>query len=159
MRLVSGLALVAFSLFVSSAAAESPVLAQQPALSQTQIVFVFAGDLWSVPRTGGDARRLTTGSGVESNPSFSPDGNWIAFTGQYDGNTDVFVVAAQGGVPRRLTWHPDADIALGWTRDGKKVLFSIAEVMAELQKNPVKKPTRPAYPNYHKKKITTTSSR
>src|SRR5512145_858832 len=76
-----------------------PVLAQQPALSATQVAFVFAGDLWSVPRSGGEARRLTTGSGVESSPRFSPDGNWIAFTGQYDGNTDVFVMPAQGGVP------------------------------------------------------------
>ncbi len=79
---------------------------------------------WSVPRQGGAARRLTTGAGVETNPSFSPDGNWVAFTGQYDGNTDVFVVAAGGGVPRRLTWHPAADVALGWSRDGQKVLFS-----------------------------------
>jgi tricorn protease len=101
-----------------------PVLAQQPTLSATQVVFVFAGDLWSVPRAGGEARRLTTGAGVEANPMFSPDGNWIAFTGQYDGNVDVFVMPAQGGVPKRLTFHPDADGALGWTRDGKKVLFS-----------------------------------
>jgi tricorn protease len=100
------------------------LLAQQPALSATDIVFVFAGDLWSVPRQGGAATRLTAGSGVESNPSFSPDGKSLAFTGQYDGNTDVFVIPAEGGVPTRLTWHPDADIALGWTRDGKKVLFS-----------------------------------
>jgi tricorn protease len=105
-------------------AAEPPLLAQQPALSATRIVFVVAGDLWSVPRQGGNAERLTTGAGVESNPSFSPDGNWVAFTGQYDGNTDVFVVAADGGVPKRLTWHPAADVALGWSRDGKKVLFS-----------------------------------
>ena len=103
---------------------DKPLLAQQPALSATQIVFVFAGDLWSVPRAGGEARRLTTGVGVESSPSFSPDGNWIAFTGQYDGNTDVFVVPAEGGVPKRLTWHPDPDVALGWTRDGRKVLFT-----------------------------------
>jgi tricorn protease len=101
-----------------------PVLAQQPTLSATQVVFVFAGDLWSVPRAGGESRRLTTGAGVESNPMFSPDGNWIAFTGQYDGNVDVFVMPAQGGVPKRLTWHPDADTVLGWARDGKKVLFS-----------------------------------
>ncbi len=102
----------------------TPLLAQQPALSATQIVFVFAGDLWSVPRQGGAATRLTAGVGAESNPYFSPDGKTIAFTGQYDGNTDVFVMPAEGGVPRRLTWHPDADIALGWTADGKKVLFS-----------------------------------
>jgi len=101
-----------------------PLLARDPALSQTQIVFVFAGDLWIVARSGGEAKRLTSGVGAESAPSFSPDGKWVAFTGQYDGNTDVFVVSAEGGVPRRLTWHPDADTALGWTPDGKKVLFA-----------------------------------
>jgi tricorn protease len=103
-----------------------PVLAQQPTLSATEIVFVFAGDLWSVPRAGGEARRLTTGPGVEANPVFSPDGKSIAFTGQYDGNVDVFVMPAQGGVPKRLTYHPDDDTVLGWSRDGKKVLFSSA---------------------------------
>ena len=123
--LTAALLSISLSSVLSSAAAETPpVLAQQPTLSATQVVFVFAGDLWSVPRTGGDARRLTTGSGVESNPSFSPDGNWIAFTGQYDGNVDVFVMPADGGVPRRLTWHPDPDTVLGWTRDGKRVMFS-----------------------------------
>jgi len=106
------------------AAEPTPLLAQQPALSANTIVFVFAGDLWSVPRPGGDARRLTTGVGVESDPSFSPDGRWIAFTGQYDGNTDVFVMPADGGTPRRLTWHPAADVALSWSRDGKSVLFA-----------------------------------
>ena len=64
------------------------------------------------------------GAGVESNPTFSPNGEWVAFTGQYDGNTDVFVIPAQGGVPKRLTWHPDIDTALGWSPDGKRVLFS-----------------------------------
>src|SRR5688572_31291801 len=120
------LALVFLSAATSAAAQSPPVLAQQPTLSATQIVFVFASDLWSVPRSGGEAKRLTTGPGVESNPFFSPDGNWIAFTGQYDGNTDVFVMPATGGVPRRLTWHPDTDTVLGWTRDGKKVMFSSA---------------------------------
>src|SRR5260370_25921707 len=101
-----------------------PLLLQQPAISRTQIVFVHAGDLWSVPREGGDAKRLTTGAGVETHPVFSPDGSQIAFTGQYDGNTDVFVMPATGGIPKRLTWHPAADQALGWTPDGKRVLFS-----------------------------------
>src|SRR5687767_9275523 len=115
------IALVTLAFFVSvspAAAQTTPVLAQQPTLSASQVVFVFAGDLWSVPRAGGEARRLTTGPGVESNPMFSPDGNWIAFTGQYDGNVDVFVIPAQGGVPKRLTYHPDGDAAVGWTRDG-----------------------------------------
>lgn len=101
-----------------------PLLAREPALSQSQIVFVFAGDLWIVARSGGEAKRLTAGVGSETAPSFSPDGKWVAFTGEYDGNTDVFVISAGGGVPRRLTWHPDSDVALGWTPDGKKVLFA-----------------------------------
>jgi tricorn protease len=125
MKRIVSLAVVFVALSAGVSAADNvPLLAQQPALSATQIVFVFAGDLWSVPRQGGDARRLTTGVGVESDPSFSPDGKWIAFTGQYDGNTDVFVMPAEGGTPRRLTWHPAADIALSWSRDGKKVLFA-----------------------------------
>jgi tricorn protease len=122
-----GVCLCVLALSVPVASADTaPLLAQQPALSATEIAFAFAGDLWTVPRQGGEARRLTTGVGVEQGPTFSPDGKSIAFTGQYDGNTDVFVVPAEGGVPKRLTWHPDADFALGWTPDGKKVLFSSA---------------------------------
>ncbi|MEP7038247.1 MAG: hypothetical protein ABI891_07880, partial [Acidobacteriota bacterium] len=67
---------------------------RQPAISKTNIVFGYGGDLWSVARSGGDAKRLTTGIGVEMNPYFSPDGNSIAFTGDYDGNTDVYVIPA-----------------------------------------------------------------
>ncbi|MBM3749007.1 MAG: protease, partial [Acidobacteria bacterium] len=113
-----------FLLMVVAAAANNLLLTQKPTLSRTHIVFVFAGDLWSVPREGGDARRLTSGAGSETNPVFSPDGTQIAFTGEYDGNTDVFVVPAAGGTPRRLTWHPAVDTALGWTPDGKRILFT-----------------------------------
>ncbi len=104
-------------------AADQPLLYQSPTLSKDQIAFVFAGDLWIVGRNGGHANRLTTGSGIESHPYFSPDGSLIAFTGQYDGNTDVFVVSANGGVPQRLTYHPGQDVTVGWTPDGTKVLF------------------------------------
>ncbi|MGB7845055.1 MAG: hypothetical protein WBL63_05520, partial [Candidatus Acidiferrum sp.] len=107
---------------VAKAAEQAPLLAQQPALSRTTIVFAYGGYLWSVPREGGEARQLTTG-GHEGYPAFSPDGKWIAFTGHYDGNTDVFVMPAEGGAPKRLTWHPGQDGALGWTPDGKRVLF------------------------------------
>jgi tricorn protease len=106
------------------AEAGSPFLMQKPALSRTRIAFGYAGDLWTVPREGGEARRLTTGPGIENGPVFSPDGTRIAFTGEYDGNIDVFVVAAAGGVPRRLTWHPAPDRVLGWTPDGNRVLFT-----------------------------------
>ncbi len=106
----------------SRGAEESRLLAHSPTLSKTQVVFAYGGYLWSVPREGGDARQLTTG-GHEGAPVLSPDGKWIAFTGQYDGNIDVFVIPAEGGEPKRLTWHPGADIADGWTPDGKKVLF------------------------------------
>ena len=103
---------------------ETHLLVQNPTLSRTHIVFAYAGELWSVPREGGDARRLTTGAGVEDNPVFSPDGSLIAFRGNYDGNTDVFVMPATGGVPKRLTWHPAEDFVLGWTPDGKRILFN-----------------------------------
>lgn len=101
-----------------------PLLLQKPTVSRTQIVFVYAGDLWTVPREGGDARRLTNGPGIESNPVFSPDGSTIAFTGEYDGNIDVYTVPASGGVPKRITYHPAPDVVLGWSPDGKRILFA-----------------------------------
>jgi tricorn protease len=102
---------------------ETPLLLQQPAISRTQVAFVYAGDLWTVPREGGEARRLTNGTGLEVDPVFSPDGSQLAFTGEYEGNLDVYVIAATGGVPRRLTYHPGVDRAVGWSPDGKQVLF------------------------------------
>jgi len=104
------------------AAEETPLLAHSPTLSKTQVVFTYGGYLWSAPREGGDARQLTTG-GHEGAPVVSPDGKWIAFTAMYDGNVDVFVMPADGGEPKRLTWHPGVDIATGWTPDSKKVLL------------------------------------
>ncbi len=106
------------------AAPTESLLLQKPTLSKTQIAFVYAGDLWIVPREGGEARRLTAGAGVETNPVFSPDGSTIVFTGEYDGNVDVYTVPASGGVPKRLTWHPSADNVLCWSPDGKRVVFS-----------------------------------
>jgi tricorn protease len=124
MRIWISCVVLCLSLSFVVADAKAPLLLQQPTLSETRIVFVFAGDLWSMPRAGGEAHRLTTGPGLESNPAFSPDGSMIAFTGEYDGNVDVFMVPAVGGIPKRLTWHPAADTVLGWTPDGKRVLFT-----------------------------------
>ena len=98
-------------------------LLQKPAMNKTEIVFSYGGDLWSVPRQGGVATRLTAGAGMETEAAFSPDGASIAFTGEYDGNVDVFSMPAAGGVPKRVTYHPDADRVVGWTPDGKRILF------------------------------------
>lgn len=81
-------------------------LLAQPAISKTNIAFTYAGDIWVADLNGANVRRLTTDIGVESNPAFSPDGRHVAFSGQYDRNTDVYVVPVEGGVPKRLTWHP-----------------------------------------------------
>ncbi len=110
-------------LMTSLVTAQGTMLLRQPTISKDHIVFVHADDLWMVGREGGEAHRLTTAVGSESSPKFSPDGKWIAFTGQYDGNTDVFVLPINGGEPRRLTWHPAADIVQGWTADGKSIYF------------------------------------
>jgi tricorn protease len=95
-----------------------------PAVTDGRIAFAYANDLWVANLDGSGARRLTSHPGVEGNPHFSPDGKWIAFSGEYDGNTDVYVVASEGGVPRRLTWHPGADIPQGFTPDSGAVLFT-----------------------------------
>jgi len=93
---------------LAQAAEETPLLANSPTVSKTLVVFAYGGYLWSVPREGGDARQLSTG-GHEDVPVFSPDGKWIAFTGQYDGNPDVYVMPAGGGEPRPLTWQSSQD--------------------------------------------------
>lgn len=116
-------------LFSFHCKAQGTRLLRQPTISKDHIAFVYANDLWIVDlREGntnlGSARRLTSNDGAETEPHFSPDGKWIAFTGQYDGNTDVYLVPAEGGQPRRLTWHPGNDMVTGWTPDGTAVLFS-----------------------------------
>ncbi|MCG8467568.1 MAG: PDZ domain-containing protein [Gemmatimonadetes bacterium] len=96
----------------------------QPAVSAERIAFAYAGDLWIAGIDGSAPRRLTSHIGTEFNPRFSPDGQWIAFSGEYDGNLDVFLVPAVGGVPTRLTWHPAADLVQDFTPDGSAVLFA-----------------------------------
>jgi len=102
--------------------AQGTRLLRQPTLSGDKIVFVYTDDLWIVDRSGGEARRLTSGEGSETFPHFSPDGQYIAFSAEYEGNTDVYVIPEMGGDPRRLTFHPGEDIVQGWTPDNK-VLF------------------------------------
>jgi tricorn protease len=108
---------------IASRAAEKPHIFQRPALSRDLIAFAYAGDLWTVPRDGGRATRLTVGIGIETSPIFSPDGSTIAFTADTDGNTDVFTIPAAGGIPYRVTYHPASDYAVAWTPDGKQIVF------------------------------------
>jgi tricorn protease len=99
-------------------------LLTQPAVSSRHVAFIYADDLWIADRDGKNVRRLTSDIGVESHPVFSPDGKTLAFSAEYEGNTDVYVLPVEGGQPKRLTWHPGPDIVRGFTPDGKAVLFS-----------------------------------
>jgi len=94
-----------------------------PDIHGDTIVFSYAGDLWTVPALGGQARRLTGSVGFQSRAKFSPDGGTIAFSGNYDGNHDVYTIPAGGGEPVRLTWHPQWDRVIDWQPDGKSVRF------------------------------------
>jgi tricorn protease len=105
-------------------------LLRSPTVNATDIAFAYANNIWSVPRAGGSARRLTSFQGLTSNPLFSPDGKSIAFSGEYAGNVDVYVMPAEGGEPKRLTWHPGADTVQGWTPDGRAVLFASTRATA-----------------------------
>jgi len=99
-------------------------LFRYPDVSQSQIVFTYANDLWLMAKEGGTAVKLSSPAGVETFPKFSPDGKSIAFTGNYDGNKDVYVIPSIGGVPLRLTEHGFPDREVDWTNDGKRVLFA-----------------------------------
>jgi tricorn protease len=108
---------------LSLSAQESAILPQRPAFNGTDIVFSLSGDLWRVGKSGGAAVRLTTGQGVETYPVFSPDGTTVAFSGEYDGNFDVYTVPVSGGVPKRITYHPGVDEPTTWTNDGRHIVF------------------------------------
>ena len=117
------LSLLLISFSVSYAQINARLL-QQPDVSDTQISFVYAGDVWIVNKSGGTATRLSSPAGLESFPKFSPDGKEIAFSANYHGNTDVYVIPTTGGIPKRLTQHSFGDKVLDWHPDGKSVLFS-----------------------------------
>src|SRR5207237_4084513 len=102
-------AAAATSLHAQPSITDTRMLAQ-PALRATHVAFIYAGDLWTSRIDGSDVPRLTTADGDEQNPVFSPDGKLIAFSANYDGNIDVYVIPSSGGTPKRLTYHPDADI-------------------------------------------------
>jgi tricorn protease len=104
-----------------------------PDINRNLVAFVYAGDIWTVDADGGEARRLTSDEGLELFPKISPDGKWIAFSAQYAGNRQVFVMPAEGGVPKQLTYYNSVgmmpprggfdNVVLDWTPDSKNILF------------------------------------
>jgi len=126
MQQLRWLGAVALALVVPALAAAQvdARMLRHPDVSATHITFVYAGDIWIVPKAGGTALRVTSAPGEESFPRFSPDGARIAYTGNYDGNEDVYVIPTMGGVPTRLTYHPMPDRAVDWHPDGTRVMFA-----------------------------------
>jgi tricorn protease len=121
---------LALSLALSSASLAASVpggpskMLTDPALSAERIAFVYGNDVWTCRLDGADVQRITSGPGLKMRPAFSSDGSLLAFSAELDGNLDVYVVPAAGGVPKRLTWHPGRDVVQGFTPDGKSVLFA-----------------------------------
>ncbi|MEM6801770.1 MAG: PDZ domain-containing protein, partial [Bacteroidota bacterium] len=99
-------------------------LVRQPSLSESHITFVYGSDIWLTDHEGNNLRRITSTAAVESNPYLSPDGKWIAFSSNRSGPTAVYLVSIEGGIPKRLTWHPSAAQVRGWTPDGKRILYA-----------------------------------
>jgi tricorn protease len=110
-------------LFPVVCSAQTPLLLRNPSLSQDRIAFLYADDIWTVSRQGGEAERLTSDGHVAEGPYYSYNGDWIAYSAHLNGNTDVYVIPAAGGIPRRITWHPDGSMVVGWSPDGKDVLI------------------------------------
>ncbi|MHC4945077.1 MAG: S41 family peptidase [Planctomycetota bacterium] len=112
-----------FILFIAPIAAAESHLMRFGDVSEDTIVFTFENDLWTVPIEGGRAQRITRSEGQEVFAKFSPDGTMLAFTANYDGGSDVYIMPKTGGAPVQLTYHPASDLVLGWFPDGRHVLF------------------------------------
>jgi tricorn protease len=123
------LLLLAVFLLAGTASAKPIKLARHPDYHAGKVAFSYLGDIWVANEDGSNPRRLTVHTARDTNPRFSPDGKWIAFSSNRYGNNDVFVMPADGGEPRQLTFHSGSDTVVGWSRDGKRVIFSAARGM------------------------------
>ena len=120
----AAMGVIAALVFCASIARAAPLLLRNPSLAQDRIAFLYAGDIWIVPRQGGDAWRLTSIATVNGGPYFSPDGSQIAYSTREHGITDLYVIGSQGGASHRLTWEPSVGQVCGWSSDGREVLFT-----------------------------------
>lgn len=107
--------------------AQETLLLRSPSVSDTKICFSYGGDIWVAGKDGSHPVRLTVNQDAEENPVLSPDGKWIAFSGNYDGNMDVYVLPVTGGDPKRLTYHPSGDVVRGWDGNNKIIFMSSRE--------------------------------
>lgn len=123
-RLVLAGAMFSLAGAAATQAAIDARMLRYPDVSETQIAFAYAGDIWVAPKDGGNAVRLSSPNGEESFPKFSPDGHTIAFSANYDGNLDIYTLPVGGGVPQRVTYHGGSDRMVGWYPDGKSILFA-----------------------------------
>ncbi len=125
-KLLSVVAFAFSSLLMMGQGTQTPdaLMLRYPDVSSDEITFVYAEDVWTVSKDGGLARRITSTLGMETFPKFSPDGKSIAFSGNYDGNTDVYSISNIGSNLNRLTFHPDGERVVDWKPDGSEVLFS-----------------------------------
>src|SRR5215203_6149302 len=128
--LLSAVGVVSSPSAIHAQAASGTRLLRTPSVSRQHITFAYANNVWVVERAGGSARRLTSFQGQTANPVLSPDGKLVAFSAEYGGNTDVYVVPVEGGQPKRLTWHAAADVVQGWTPDGGAVMFASGRATA-----------------------------
>src|SRR5437667_12330262 len=132
-RILRGLMIATIVFLAAASAGAQTKLLRFPDVYGDKVVFTYGGDLWTAPVTGGAATRLTAHPGLEVFAKFSPDGKWIAFTGQYDGDEQVYVIPSTGGEPRQLTFYPAKgpftprwgwdNQVYGWTKDGKRIIF------------------------------------
>lgn len=120
------------AIFTDVFAQTETLLLRSPSISKQHITFVYGGDIWVADRDGNNPRRLTVNPGVEQNPIFSPDGSKIAFTGNYDGNTDVYTISVNGGEPTRVTFHPSADVVRGWLNNDEVYFTTTREFQYSL---------------------------
>lgn len=126
--------LVALSPFASAQDTQvrpDAVMLRTPDVSRDAIVFRYAGDLWLVDKKGGTARSLSSPAGPETNPKFSPDGKRIAFMAGYDGGSDIYVLSIDGGIPLRVTHHPDREVLCGWDPSGKDLIYFSSQVSGQ----------------------------
>tara|TARA_R110000868_G_scaffold410693_5_gene699849 strand:- start:26341 stop:29619 length:3279 start_codon:yes stop_codon:yes gene_type:complete len=114
----------AFLISTSISIAQGTRLLREPSISSNQIAFTYGSDVWVSNHDGSDVIRITSTPAIESDPHFSPDGKWIAFSSNRSGSFAVYIVSAEGGEPTRLTWHPSSAYSRGWSPDGKKVLYA-----------------------------------